>query len=431
MAQVLADVFLKGQKVGVTFWDAARRVGVFEYMPGFVASGVELAPMKMPLRSAPYQFPNAHESYAGLPGMLADCLPDTYGNTLIDEWLRKQGRKPMDFSPVERLCYIGSRGMGALEYRPSLRGRSSKAERVEVGQLVELASQALSMKEGMASGLLNDDDLHKILRVGTSAGGARAKAVIAWNPETNEVRSGQAEAPKGFRHWLLKFDGVSAAFDGMRDPQGYGRIEYAYYLMARKAGIEMEECRLFEEGGRAHFMTRRFDRGEDGEKKHFASLFGIAHMAYASPGSHRHSYEDYFEVIESLQMDPSSKIEAFRRMVFNVLGANRDDHSKNFGFLLNDQNQWELSPAYDVTYAHNPEPGKWTASQQMSVIGKREGITREDLIEGGYLCAIATRPKLKSVVDDVVDVLRDWRSFAEEAKVGEREMEGIQRVLEV
>ena len=428
MAQVLADVFYRDQKVGVTFWDASRAVGVFEYMPEFVDTGGELAPLKMPLRTAPYQFPNAHESYAGLPGMLADCLPDTYGNTLIDEWLRRQGRTPANFSPVERLCYIGSRGMGALEFRPSIRGRSSKAERLDVGQLVELASQALSAKEGMVSALQSDDDLNEILRVGTSAGGARAKAVIAWNPETGEVRSGQGGAPEGFEHWLLKFDGVSAAFDGVRDPQGYGRIEYAYHLMATAVGIRMEPCRLFEEGGRAHFMTRRFDRvqGPDGEeKKHFASLFGLAHMAHASPGDHSHSYEDYFEVIEALDLEPESRIEAFRRMVFNVLGANRDDHSKNFGFLLDREKGWDLSPAYDVTYAHNPGPGKWTAAQQMSVMGKREGITRGDLIESGNRNAIATRPKVKGVVEEVVDALRGWRGFAEEAGVAEREMEQI------
>jgi serine/threonine-protein kinase HipA len=434
MAEVLADVIYADQKAGVVFWDASRRVGVFEYTPEFVKSGLELSPLRMPLRGRPYQFPNGYESYSGLPGMLADCLPDTYGHALINEWLRRQGREPADFSPVERLCYLGSRGMGALEFRPAMRGRSSKAEKVEVDQLVELASRALSRKEGLAAEFDNEHDLNEILRVGTSAGGARAKAVIAWNRETNEVRSGQAGAPKGFEHWLLKFDGISSAFDGVRDPQGYGRIEYAYHLMARKAGIAMEECRLFEEGGRAHFMTRRFDRyvsEPNGGKVHYASLFGMAHMSYAAPGAHSHSYEDYFKVIEQLDLEPSCKVEAFRRMVFNVLGCNRDDHSKNFGFLMDVAGRWGLSPAFDVTYASNPLPGKWTATQQMSVMGKRERISKVDLIECGRLCSIATRPRVRAVVDEVASALENWQSFALKAKVGDKEQDGIAKAIKV
>ncbi len=429
MAQLLADVLYGEAKVGVVYWDAPRGVAVFEYTPEFVGTGVELAPLKMPLRAAPYQFPNTHESYAGLPGMLADCLPDTYGNALIDDWLRQQGRRPAEFSPVERLCYLGGRGMGALEFRPALRGRSSRAERVEVDQLVELASRALARKEGLSAAFDSEEDLNEILRVGTSAGGARAKAVVAWNRETNEVRSGQAGAPDGFEHWILKFDGVGSAFDGVRDPQGYGRIEYAYHLMAARAGIAMSECRLFEEGGRAHFMTRRFDRPEGGGKVHYASLFGLAHMAYATPGDHGHSYEDYFDVLAQLDLDPGWKIEAFRRMAFNVLACNRDDHSKNFGFLFDADGGWGLAPAFDVTYASNPAPGKWTATQQMSVCGKRRDITVADLLETGGRCLVATRPKLQSAVDEVASALAGWSGFAEQAGVGERQMEMVAKAV--
>lgn len=420
-----ADVIYAGQKAGVVFWDAGRRTGVFEFTPEFVQAGVGLAPLMMPLRRRPYQFPNAHESYGGLPGLLADCLPDTYGNALIDDWLRSQGRSPAGFSPVERLCYIGNRGMGALEFRPAMRGKSSKAERVEVGRLVELASLALAKKEGLSADLEQQDDLNEILRVGTSAGGARAKAVIAWNKETNEVRSGQADAPEGFEHWLLKFDGVSGAFDGVLDPQGYGRIEYAYYLMALEAGITMESSQLFEEGGRAHFMTRRFDRRKDGSKVHYASLFGLAHMPYAAPGSHGHAYEDYFEVIEKMELSAVDKVEAFRRMVFNVLAGNRDDHSKNFGFLMDEAGRWSLAPAFDVTYAHNPGPGKWTAGQQMSVLGKRESISSADMIQLGRHGMVATLPKLKTVVGEVVGALEQWTNLAQRAGVGVREEKKI------
>jgi len=330
---------------------------------------------------------------------------------------------------VERLCYIGNRGMGALEFRPSLRGRNSKSERVEVDKLVELASAALARREGLTTRLGSEDELNEILRVGTSAGGARAKAVIALNPRTGEVRSGQAKAPAGFEHWLMKFDGVTSSFDGVRDPQGYGRIEYAYHLMARRAGIDMADCRLFKESGRAHFMTRRFDRPADGSKRHFASLFGIAHLAYAAPGAHSHAYEDYFDVIERLDLAPDAKLEGFRRLVFNVLGCNRDDHTKNFGFLLNAARRWELAPAFDMSYAHNPGPGKWTATQQMSVAGKRENITRGDFIAVGRQCSVATVPGLNGVIDQVADALGHWEEFAAEAGVSAENTAKVSRAL--
>ena len=429
MATQFANVFYQGEKAGVVFWDAERRLAISEYTPEFIRDGVELAPLKMPLRAGPFQFPNQHESYSGLPGLLADSLPDTYGNTLINEWLRQQGRDPSDFTPVERLCYIGNRGMGALEFRPGMRDRMSRAEVVEVDKLVELASRALARKNTLSTELEDAEDLTEILRVGTSAGGARAKAVVAWNPQTNEVRSGQADVPAGFEHWMLKFDGVTESFDGVRDPQGYGRIEYAYYLMAKQAGIAMSQCRLFEEGGRAHFMTRRFDRLTGGGKIHCASLFGLAHMQYSAPGAHSHSYEEYFAVIEDLDLDSKFKREAFRRMVFNVLGCNRDDHTKNFNFIIGDSGYWELSPAFDVTYAFNPQPGKWTATQQMSIMGKREKITRDDLVAIGRQCNIATMPKLKSDIDSVVDALKQWEYFAAQAKVGDRETSGIKAAI--
>ncbi|MFH1499864.1 MAG: type II toxin-antitoxin system HipA family toxin [Verrucomicrobiota bacterium] len=430
MAAELADVLYAGDKVGVVFWDPTRRVAVFQYTPEFRAKGIELAPLRMPLRAAPYEFPNLHESYAGLPGLLADCLPDTYGNALIDDWLRSQGRDPASFSPVERLCYIGNRGMGALEFRPGLRPNAPKAEAVAIDRLVELASRALARREGLSVALASDEDLNDILRVGTSAGGARAKAVIAWNPQTNEVRSGQTDAPQGFEQWLLKFDGVDASFDGVRDPQGYGRIEYAYHLMARAAGITMMPCRLFEEGGRAHFMTRRFDRLENQGKLHYASLFGLAHLSYAAPGSHGHAYEDYFATINALDLEPAARLEAFRRMVFNVSACNRDDHTKNFGFLLSADHRWTLSPAFDVSYAFNPQPGKWTARQQLSVRGKRERITQGDLIQLGRDVGVATAPKLRAACDQVVEAIARWETFANAARVADAQIAKIRTALD-
>lgn len=428
MTASFANLFYQGDPVGVAHWDASRRVATFQYRPEFIRRGIELAPLMMPLRNAPYQFTNLHESFGGLPGLLADGLPDVYGNTLIDDWLRQQGRVPSAFSPVERLCYVGNRGMGALEFRPGLRANQTTAELVDIGRLVELASMVLAERNGLAVEF-DEEGLNDILRVGTSAGGARAKAVIVWNETSNEVRSGQVDAPSGFEHWLLKFDGVSESFDGVADPQGYGRIEYAYSGMAHQAGIKMSDCRLFLEGGRAHFMTRRFDRPTGGGKIHYASLFGLAHMAYSAPGAHNHSYEDYFNVIEKLDIEPSARLEAFRRMVFNVLGCNRDDHTKNFGFLLDDSGRWELAPAFDVSYAHNPQPGKWTAVQQMSIMGKREKITRDDFIALGRHCSVATRPKLESAIDQVIAALRQWNMFAAQAGVGEGQADEIQTAI--
>lgn len=415
----LADVLYRGQRCGTVFWYRDKRHSVFQYEPDFIAVGMPLAPIHMPLRRRPYAFPRLDESFGGLPGLLADALPDTFGNALIDDWLRAQGRRPEDFSPVERLCYLGSRAMGALEFQPSLRQEPGRARPVNVEELVELASAALRRKEGLDSALEDEDGLNDILRVGTSAGGARAKAVIAWNPLTNEVRSGQAAAPDGFEHWLLKFDGVEAAFDGVRDPQGYGRIEYAYHRMAKEAGVRMMPCRLLEENGRAHFMTRRFDRDAKGEKIHYASLFGLGHMPYAPPSVHGHAYEQVFELMDKLGIDPVGREQMFLRAAFNVLACNRDDHVKNFGFLFTPKNGWTLAPAFDVTYAHNPAPGKWTATQQMSVCGKREKITAADFIQLGRTCAVGTLPRVKTLLEQVHSALDDWIRHAETAGVDE------------
>lgn len=427
MALDLATIVYQGQRIGGAYWDAKRGHATFRYEPDFVENGPELSPLKMPLANRTYQFPRLDESFRGLPGLLADCLPDTFGNALIDQWLRSQSRSPADFNPIERLCYMGKRSMGALEFEPALSDRKPIAEAVELDRLVELASKALAVKEQLDTTLNDEDGLHQILQVGTSAGGARAKAVIAWNEQTGEVRSGQTDCPPGFSHWLLKFDGVDSSFDGVRDPKGYGRIEYAYHLMATAAGIEMAPCRLLEEGGRAHFMTKRFDRGEEGRKIHYASLFGLAHMGYKSPGEHSHSYENLFEVIQQLQLPKSDALEAFRRVAFNILAFNRDDHVKNFGFLLD--TDWRLSPAFDISYAYNPAIGKWTATQQMSLLGKRSEIGSEDLIQFAKNNSLATVPKIKAILEQVTEAIRNWTDFAMDAKVSEQNIAKIDKVL--
>lgn len=429
MASEFADIYYQGQHVCEIYWDDSRQSCALAYTDAYLKSGLELSPIHLKRRRAPYQFNNLDPSFTGLPGMLADCLPDTYGNALIDTWLRLQKRDPASFTPVERLCYMGARSMGALEFRPSMRSQSKGSQKVEVERLIELASQALQAKEALDSKLEDESDLEAIIQVGTSAGGARAKAVIAWNPDTNEVRSGQSDAPEGFEHWLLKLDGVDASFEGIKDPKGYGRIEYAYSLMAHDAGIHMTPCRLLEEGMRAHFMTQRFDRIGATEKRHYASLFGINHMAYTAPGNHNHSYEDYFSVIEQLNVPIDSKREAFARMCFNVLAFNKDDHVKNFGFLMNSDGDWDISPAFDLSYAHNTAFGAWTRSQQMSVNGKREAITKDDLITCGRNCNVGTRPKLKSILDKVSEGIAKWPIHAEVASVPSKKIDAIQTVL--
>jgi serine/threonine-protein kinase HipA len=319
--------------------------------------------------------------------------------------------------------------MGALEFRPSMRIQSKGAQKIKVERLIELASQVLQAKQQLDTKLEDQTDLEDIIQVGTSAGGARAKAVIAWNPQTNEVRSGQSDAPQGFEHWLLKLDGVDASFEGIKDPKGYGRIEYAYSLMARDAGIHMTPCRLLEEGSRAHFMTQRFDRLGATDKLHYASLFGINHMAYTAPGSHKHAYEDYFDVIDQLSIHIDSKREAFARMCFNILAFNKDDHVKNFGFLMSSEGSWDISPAFDLSYAHNTAFGAWTRSQQMSVNGKREAITTDDLITCGRNCNVGTVPKLKSILNQVSEAIANWPTHAEAAGVPSQKIKAIQTVL--
>ena len=420
-----ASVMLWGRRIGAVSWDAGRGVGVFQYDPRFVRAGIEVSPITMRVREAPYTFPGlGREAFKGLPGLLADALPDRFGNALIDVWLAETGRTDEDFSPVDRLCYIGWRGVGALEFEPGLR-RRDRRRKLEIGQLADLANRALEERGRLAGRLAGRDDavaLEDILSVGTSAGGARAKAVLAWNRETGEFRSGQMEAGDGFEDWLLKFDGVAGSQDSeLSYPQGYGRIEYAYYLMARAAGIEMSECRLHHEGGRSHFMTRRFDRDAQGRKIHKQTFGALRHFDYNVAGAY--AYEQVMQTIRALGLGMSVVEEQYRRTVFNIVARNQDDHVKNIAFLMDRSGGWRLSPAYDVAYAYNPQ-GSWTREHQMSVVGKRAGFERADLERfaesSGLRRTIAT-----GVVDQVVSTVAMWLRFAAEAGVEEQSLRRI------
>jgi len=414
----VAEVRLWGRSIGAVSVEDARSTAAFQFADEFTRSGIQVSPLRMPLSDRVYSFPGlARETFHGLPGLLADSLPDRFGNALIDTWLASQGRSAESFNAVERLCYIGSRGMGALEFAPAQGPKSRTSEPLDIAALVQLASDVLSQRSGLRHSMASADTaetLRDILRVGTSAGGARAKAVIAWNWQTNEVRSGQLAAGDGFDYWILKFDGVSGNRDKeLEDPTGYGAIEYAYALMARAAGIDISECRLLEENGRRHFMSRRFDRLSGGEKLHMQSLGALAHFDFNLAGAY--SYEQALQVMRALDLPMASIEQQFRRMTFNIVARNQDDHVKNIAFLMDKQGRWSLSPAFDVTYSYNPE-GLWTATHQMSMNGKRDDFTLEDFRTCAKFASMK-RGRAEAILDDVIAAVKRWPEFAEQAKV--------------
>ena len=426
----LAEVRLWGKTIGAVALQDGEDVASFEYDAAFAQSGIEVAPIVMPLSRRVYRFPElSRPTFHGLPGLLADSLPDKFGNALIDAWLASQGRQPDSFNAVERLCYTGERGMGALEFAPATGPEARQATHIEVSRLVKLASQVLTQRNSLQASFAaegSEDALTDILRVGTSAGGARAKAVIAWNPKTNEMRSGQVKADKGFEYWLLKFDGVSGNKDKeLDDPKGYGLIEYAYYLMALECGIDMRECRLFKENGRSHFMTRRFDRLASGEKLHMQSLCALAHYDFNMAGVY--SYEQALLVMRQLQLPMQAIEQLFRRMAFNIVARNQDDHVKNIAFMMNKSGEWSLSPAFDMTYSFNPS-GAWTASHQMTMNGKRDHFTMEDF-NACAKTASMKRGRAAKIVAEVQTTVSKWNSFAEQAGASDGVREKIQTTL--
>jgi len=412
------EVRIWGQKVGAVALDPNLRFYVFEYEPNFVKTGIELAPLTMPLAKAsePFVFTDLPEqTYKRLPALLADALPDDFGNTLINGWMAAQGVERDAVTALDRLAYMGVRSMGALEFKPAIGPEAKDSTAIALADLVEGARRAV--RGDLGSDASARAVLSQIVSVGTSAGGARARAVVAWNPKTEEIRAGQFDAEDGFEHWLLKFDGMGEDRE-LGGSQDYGRIEYAYYKMATAAGIRMSPCRLLEENERAHFMTRRFDR--DGNRKHhMQTLCAMAHLDYKQKASH--DYNQLFQTIDQLRLGYEAKEEAFRRMAFNVMAANCDDHTKNFSFLLRENEGWTLAPAYDVTHAHNPK-GEWTSQHLMSVNGRFADITRQDLLAVADRFGIGTAAK---VLKQIGDVLMAWPDFAASANVSPKERDRI------
>jgi len=421
----VAEVWLWGQRVGAVALDDLG-IGVFEYDSDFLKLGLDIAPIMMPLEQTRrghvlYSFPALNgETFKNLPGLLADSLPDKFGQAIVNAWLARQGRSPDDFSVIERLCYTGSRAMGALEFKPAIQHLDEPVG-VEIGEMITLIQDVMNHRSALEAKFTNNEQgnqqaLLDILRIGTSAGGARAKAVIAFNDKTGEVLSGQADAPTGFEHWILKFDGVSDIEFGKTSE--FGRIEYAYYNMARAAGINMTGSRLLEENGRAHFMTRRFDRVAD-KKLHMQSLCALQHYDFNLAGAY--GYEQALMTMRKLKLSRKDQLQQYRRMVFNIIARNQDDHTKNIAFLMDQQSEWSLSPAFDMTHSFKPGEG-WTQTHQMSVNGKRDHFTMQDLITVAETNDLKKAPE---VIRDVMEAVENWPAFANEAGVSQNTIEAI------
>lgn len=415
----VAEIKIWGELAGAVRWDAEQQLGYFQYDPKFLEKGWDLSPIQMPIENGSriYSFPElrkgrgqTEDTFKGLPGLLSDALPDRYGNRLINTWLVQQNRLESSMNPVEKLCFIGSRGMGALEFEPSQIKQSKNTFSIELDSLVEIAAKMLNEREAFLTNIDKDQEkaMMEILKIGTSAGGARPKAVIAFNPKTKEVRSGQASVPQGFEHWLIKLDGVSS--DQFGESSGWGRVEYAYYLMAKECGIDISECQLLEENGRAHFMTKRFDR-EENVKHHIQSLCGLQH--YDFNDMYGFSYEQVFQTMRILRLTYPEAEEMFRRMVFNVLATNYDDHTKNFSFILKKNDAWRLAPAYDLCFSFD-ETNQWVSSQTLSVNGKRLNITKEDLMT---IAKDNSIKKGEKIIHEINHVVKSWNQYAVEAEV--------------
>lgn len=422
----IADVTIWNTKAGVVFWNEQKNLAVFEFDKSFLKLGLDISPLVMPISEAAkgnriYSFPMLNpETFKGLPGLLSDSLPDKFGNQIIDAWLAQQGKNSTDFTPVDRLCYIGKRGMGALEFKPASNITIENSSPIQIQELVKFAKEVLENRKDFHTNLDSEKGFSDILQVGSSAGGARAKAIIAYNATTGEVRSGQVDGLDGFDYWLIKFDGVTNHQLG--DPKGYGNIEYAYYLMATDCGITMSESKLLTENDRSHFLTKRFDR-QNNQKIHMQTLCGLAHFDYNQPRSY--SYEQAFQVMRQMKLPYFEMEELYRRMTFNVMSRNQDDHTKNISFLMFPDGKWQLSPAYDITYAYNPE-NFWLKAHQMSVNGKRENISLEDLL------AVAKNVNIKKpkvIIELCNKVLSNWQTYAEKSKIDTTQIKQIETEL--
>ncbi|WP_172564498.1 type II toxin-antitoxin system HipA family toxin [Vibrio navarrensis] len=439
MVMEVITITYQGDLVGAVSFDTEKGLGSFEYDPSFVKKGVELSPIKMPLSNRIYRFPELDfNTFKGLPGLIADSLPDDFGNAVLNAWVASQGRSPSDITPLQRLQYTGKRGMGALEYAPATKLQSLNAsQQVEIQSLVSIAQEILDSRgnfevELKQNGQDDREAMMSLLSVGMSAGGARPKAVLAFNEDFTQVRSGQTKVPSGFTHYLMKFDGVSEHNKNQEtfgDPLGYGAMEFVYHLMANKCGVDMMPCRLLHEGNRRHFITQRFDRIKN-SKVHVQTLNGLAHIDYKKPGSF--SYAELFGIARQLKLSAVEAEQLFKRMTFNIIARNHDDHSKNFAFMLKQdrlkKDKWSLAPAYDLAYSYKPG-SKWVNSHWMSLNGKRDNFTRSDFYSLEKLSPIFNKRKIDDIIDSTIEHVSTWRQLAEEWDVPKTLIDEIQENL--
>ncbi|HEY7772702.1 MAG TPA: type II toxin-antitoxin system HipA family toxin [Marinagarivorans sp.] len=419
MVMEVVNITYLAHDVGALSFDSDNGLGAFEYSASFLKKGIELSPLKMPLSKQIFSFPELNfNTYKGLPGLIADSLPDDFGNAVLNAWVAGQGKSPSDITPLQRLQYTGKRGMGALEYAPATKMRGLNASQpVEIQSLVAIAQEVLDARGEFKVALSrrgqeDREAMLALLSVGTSAGGARPKAVLAFNDDFTQVRSGQTTVPDNFSHYLVKFDGVSehnTQQETFGDPMGYGAMEYVYYLMALQCGIDMAPCHLLPEGDRRHFMTQRFDRVGQ-QKVHVQTLNGLAHVDYKKPGTF--SYAELFDVARQLKLSAVDAQQLFKRMVFNIIARNHDDHAKNFAFMLKN-NKWLLTPAYDLAYSYKPS-SPWVNSHWMSLNGKRDDFTRADFYSLEKLSPLFTRRKIDGVVDETIEHVSRWPELAKE-----------------
>ncbi|MVT22366.1 type II toxin-antitoxin system HipA family toxin [Vibrio vulnificus] len=439
MVMEVITITYQDDLVGAVSFDTEKGLGSFEYDPSFVKKGVELSPIKMPLSNRIYRFPELDfNTFKGLPGLIADSLPDDFGNAVLNAWVASQGRSPSDITPLQRLQYTGKRGMGALEYAPATKLRSLNAsQQVEIQSLVSIAQEILDSRgnfevELKQNGQDDREAMMSLLSVGMSAGGARPKAVLAFNEDFTQVRSGQTNVPSGFTHYLMKFDGVSEHNKNQEtfgDPLGYGAMEFVYHLMANKCGVDMMPCRLLHEGNRRHFITQRFDRIKN-SKVHVQTLNGLAHIDYKKPGSF--SYAELFGIARQLKLSAVDAEQLFKRMTFNIIARNHEDHSKNFAFMLTQdrlkKDKWSLAPAYDLAYSYKPG-SKWVNSHWMSLNGKRDNFTRSDFYSLEKLSPIFNKRKIDDIIDTTIEHVSTWRQLAEEWDVPKTLIDEIQENL--
>ena len=422
-----AEVYLWGTRIGIIHQNITKRYASFEYDKDFLRSGIEVSPIRMPLAENIYEFPSlADGPFYGMPGLVADSLPDRFGNAVIEQWLMSMGKSLSEFTAIDRLCYTGKRGMGALEYVPASTDIKDIDDNINIREMVEFASDILSKREEISLKADSNLTYAQLVQVGSSTGGARAKAVIAWNEETNEVRSGQTQLGPGYDYWLMKFDNVSRNGDhGLEDKPEYTLIEYAYYIMAQKAGITMNECRIYESEGSHHFMTKRFDR-VDGRKMHMQSLGALTHISYQEPGMC--GYELAAMYMKKIGISHKEIEQFYRRMAFNCLAVNQDDHVKNISFLMDRTGKWVLSPAYDITFSYNPD-NKWLRAHQMTVNGKTMGIGLSDVLEAGNKMGIKER-RCKDIINDVKTAVSEFPKIAEQVGIKENTFEYINSIIE-